>query len=511
MKKEPRADQDPGRSPHRKDESSLRMDRRTFMRGVLATGAAMTAGIGCTPTPNCCTELTARASGSGVSSRGVNSSPPNLVFVFSDTHRNCDWSGGGNSLMQTPNLAGLAGQGVTFTNCVSNQPLCSPFRASLLTGKYPQMHGVTANVSPFGGGLSTVHTSLARILKNNGYTNGYVGKWHLYPGDIDSILVPAGLHRHGFDHYWRATHNMFLQSNVRTYDSDGNACSLCCPSPGDNYAPTCQTDMATGFIEANASRPFCLFLSWAPPHPPYWDAPDVFKGLYPTGSITARENVPSEKVTANLLLHMQGYYAHISALDAEMGRLLQKLDDLGIADNTIVVYASDHGNMLESHGWLDKEKPWEESINVPFVIRWPGGIPGGRELGELYSTVDIAPTLLGLMGFEAPVQAQGLDFSGLLSVGSGPDPESAFIMNIRPGKETTITEIGDWRGVRTRQYTYVKTVMSGAVTPWLLYDNLNDPFQKTNLVANPDYALIRQELEVLLTGRLSQVGDYFGA
>ena len=312
------------------------------------------------------------------------------------------------------------------------------------------------------------------------------------------VLVPPGSHRHGFDDYWRACHNYRYRYDTRTYDDEGVEIVL------PDYAPKCQMDMVMGFIEQHASEPFCIFLSWHPPHPPFTEAPSRFEDLYPTDQIQVRPNVPQDLVPALLEDH-RGYYAHISALDEEIGRLMDKLDELGIADKTIVAYSSDHGEMLGSFGYQGKNKPWEESINVPFIIRWPDGIPASGPLDTLFSTVDITPTLLRLAGVPVPAQMQGLDLSHVLKGQPGPVPDSTLIMSIQPGSLPSGNQVGDWRGVRTLDYTYARRVEEVGVTPWVLYDHQNDPYQMTNRINDPSYSGIQAELEAVLNDWLVRV------
>jgi arylsulfatase A-like enzyme len=217
-----------------------------------------------------------------------------------------------------------------------------------------------------------------------------------------------------------------------------------------------------------------------------------------------------------------GYFAHISALDEEIGRLMKKLAQLGIADNTIVCYSSDHGDMLGSFGMSDKNKPWEESINVPFVIRWPGVIPASKRLDTIFSTVDIAPTLLALAREPVPARMQGVDISDILKGKQASGPESAFIMgNMNYGEDRQATPAArearnlnggrgpdPWRGVRTRRHTFVRHGgRRGAREPWLLYDNENDPYQQHNLIDDPAAAATRKELDAMLDKWLKQVGE----
>ena len=188
---------------------------------------------------------------------------------------------------------------------------------------------------------------------------------------------------------------------------------------------------------------------------------------------------------------------------------LDRLDQLGIADNTILVYSSDHGEMLGSSGLSGKSRPWEESIHVPFVIRWPDGIPADGQLDTLFSTVDIAPTLLSLAGVPVPDQMQGLDLSHALKGQVGSEPDSAFIMSFDPGVDRDGNSMGDWRGVRTLDYTYARSVEAAGVRPWLLYDNRNDPYQMTNLINDPGYSGIQADLDALLSDWLFWLGPYW--
>jgi arylsulfatase A-like enzyme len=480
-----------------KSQSSAAFSRREFLKGAFASGASAIVGMGLSRGSSlaACSDASVGKEGRG---NPASATHPNIVYLFSDQHRNCSWPRGGTEQIRTPNLESLADQGVVLTNCISNFPLCSPHRASLLTGRFPQAHTIKSNVELANDPLPTTEPSIARALRNEGYATGYVGKWHLYPGAGSGTLVPPGDHRHGFDDYWRACHNYRNRYDTRTYDDEGVEIVL----PG--YAPKSQMDMVMDFIQEHASEPFCIFLSWHPPHPPFTQAPSRFEDLYPLDQIQVRPNVPEDLVTGLLQDH-RGYYAHISALDEEIGRLMDKLDELGIADNTIVVYSSDHGEMLGSLGQLRKNRPWEESINVPFVIRWPASIPANRRLDTLFSTVDVTPTLLSLAGVPVPAQMQGLDLSHVLKGQTGSVPDSALIMSIKPGVLPSDDDMGDWRGVRTLDYTYARRVEEAGVTPWLLYDNRSDPYQMRNLINDPGYSDIQAELDAVLSDWLIRV------
>ena len=462
--------------------------------------------------------------------------PPNIVFVFADQQRNASWPGGGDPQGITPNVDRLAREGAVFNHCISTYPLCSPYRASLLTGRYPQATTITFNVPQADKivydagaakqGLPTTEVTIADVLKKAGYATGYVGKWHLYPGGSQGLLVPPGPHRHGFD-YWRVCHNYGKRYDTRWLDDNGKEFVL----PG--YAPTSQMDQTLEFIEKNAARPFCVFLSWHPPHSPYDGAPQPFIDLYPPDKIKFRPNVPQEADMSRVRDAYVGYFSHVSALDHEMGRLMTKLTELGIETNTIICYSSDHGDMLGSHDLWAKRRPWEESINVPFIVRWPGHIPAGIRLDHLFSTPDIAPTLLGLASVPAPSRMQGVDLSDALRGKDVPGPESAFIMargglpnsakgeaedggkpaskkdeKTQGGKKSVAPkDEGEWHGVRTPRYTYARIQGDKGATPWVLFDNEKDPYQMRNLAQDPASAGILKELDAMVDRWRKRLGE----
>jgi len=281
-------------------------------------------------------------------------------------------------------------------------------------------------------------------------------------------------------------------------------------------------DLALEFIEKNADKPFCIFVSRHRPHPPYAEAPSQFAQMYSPKAITLRPNVPQEGATSWRRSQVQ-YFAHVSAMDQEIGRLMRKLAQLGIADDSLVCYSSDHGDMLGTFGMQGKNRPWEEAINVPFVIRWPAGIRAGMQVETLFSTVDATPTLLGLAGVPALPQMQGTDFSSLLkgtNAASKPaGPESVFIMGggaassgdqedeggAGKGKRASKNAGGGngWRGVRTPRFTFTRR----NAEPWLLYDNEKDPSQTHNLIQDAGYEQTRKQLDAMLHQWQKRVGE----
>jgi len=419
---------------------------------------------------------------------------PNLIYVFADQWRVQATGYMGNQDVRTPNLDKLATESVNFTNAVSCCPVCSPYRASLLTGQYCLTHGIFYNDKP----LNPEATTIGKVYRQAGYETAYVGKWHV-DGHGRSSFIPKE-RRQGFE-FWRVcecTHNY----NKSLYYGD---------TPEKKYWPgydtIAQTREAQNYIRQHTKSPFILFLSWGTPHAPYQTAPEQYRKLYsdPT-KITLRPNVPNSlRKTAQK--ELAGYYAHIAAIDDCIGDLLGTIDECGIAQNTIFVLTADHGDMLRSHSQTKKQKPWEESVRIPFLLRYPA-VHGktGRVVDMPINTPDIMPTLLGLSGVDIPASVEGKDYSGVIEGTQAPDNDAALIMCPVPFHQWGYRRGGrEYRGVRTRRYTYVRDING----PWLLYDNQMDPYQLRNLCGHSEYGKIQQELEKRLTRKLKETNDTF--
>jgi arylsulfatase A-like enzyme len=421
---------------------------------------------------------------------------PNVVFAFSDEHRRQSLSFTELPQVITPNMKAMADQGFSFHQCVSNYPVCSPYRAILMTGRWPYQTGITDNSLL----LKPDEVTLGKAFKADGYATGYVGKWHLggtraepYGFDLSMIWTNDNDH-------WRSVY----------HPADG------APVKYDGYNAIGMTDQALKFIEEHKAAPFFLMLSWNPPHANFTDAPPERKALYPPGSIPQRPNAADRAEGARGLkggglgadsAAYYGYHAHITAIDHELGRLMKKLDDLGLANNTILVYSSDHGSMQGSHGLGGKRQPYEESARIPLLVRWPGVVPAGGRSDALVGSIDFMPTLCALAGLEAPKTCVGLDFSPVLRGGKGPEPTSQFLMHIAKdhasGGQNHPAPL--FRGVRTARYTYAVQ----ADKPWLLLDNQADPYQMKNLIDAPDMAAVRADLRKTLAEWLKKAQDPF--
>jgi arylsulfatase A-like enzyme len=422
-----------------------------------------------------------------------NALKPNVLFVFSDQHRWCDLNSYGNTQIISPNFDAFAEKALQFENCIANCPLCVPSRGTLLTGLFPLKHGAAANDLP----MNEEVQSFGEVLKMNRYHTGYIGKWHLAGVPRDQA-IPPGLKRYGFDE-WKVANCTHDYMNSYYDDEQNNRHKII------GYEPIKQTDLAIDFIERNHQQvPWALVLSWGPPHDPYDAVPQRYLDLYEAMPIKLRDNVGkfvnhsnSEGWSnQNLIDCHRGYYAHISALDEQFGRLLDALKRTGQLENTIVVYTSDHGNMLGSQGMFNKQSPWEESIKVPLMISWENHVLQGRR-NELISLVDLPVSLLGLIGLTFREQVDGKDLHDLFINWGAKGLDSCYIFELSACHQASNQGLTEWRGIRTERYTFARSVNDDG---WLLYDNLNDPFQLDNLAHQLEW----EEVKTQLSDQLNQ-------
>ncbi|MDT8390263.1 MAG: sulfatase [Lentisphaeria bacterium] len=421
----------------------------------------------------------------------------NILFVFADQWRAQAFGYTGDPNVKTPNIDQFAARSVNFDNAVSGCPVCTPYRASLMTGVYPHKHKLMVNDQclhdrydgPF----------LAECLRDGGYQTAYIGKWHI-DGQGRNAFVPPE-RRLGFD-WWKGfecTHD--YNDSPYYFGNDPR------PRLWAGYDADAQTDEACRYLnEETGKSPFALFLSWGPPHNPYQTAPEKYNAMYNPDTIELPANIP-EEAADQARKELAGYYAHCSALDACFGRLLATLEQTGLDKNTIVIFTSDHGDMLGSQGMFRKQKPWAESLRVPFLTRHPR-VSDPRVDHTPIDAPDLMPTLLSMVGLPIPETVQGRDFSAAITAGKPSDIDSAFLALYSPFHEWRYDNGGrEYRGLHDERFTYVRSLDG----PWLLYDNQADPTQQENLAADPAMADIVRELDDALTKRLIALGDDFAA
>ncbi len=408
---------------------------------------------------------------------------PNILFIMPDQLRAQALGSMGNPDCRTPNIDRLASEGLLMTNTFANTPVCCPARANILTGTYAHRNGMVANDLR----LRESEKTIADILGQAGWRTGFIGKWHLDGGARLPGFVPPGPRRHGFE-FWAANECSHTHFNTQYFRDTPE------PIPIRKFEAEVWTDVALDFIRQKDSRPYFLMVAPGPPHDPYL-APPEFAALYDPGRLTMRPNweprpgVPGREDLAQ-------YYGMVTAVDEQIGRLLAAVDE-----NTIVLLASDHGDMLGSQGLRLKRKPWEESIHIPGVIRWPTRVKPGRRSDAFFTHVDFAPTLLGLCGVEPPRHFQGADLSGLILGQPESAPDSAFFQIFGPYRGDG-TE-GAWRGVRTGRHMYARFESR----PWVLYDLERDPYEMRNLADDRGARAIVRDMERRLAGWMSLTGD----
>jgi arylsulfatase A-like enzyme len=420
---------------------------------------------------------------------------PNVIYVFADQWRAQDTGYAGSKNISTPNLDRLSEQSIVHTTAVSCCPSSGPYRASLMTGTYPLTHGVFYNDKEINRDLIPI----GEAFKNSGYATAYIGKWHIDGHGRDTFIPKE--RRMGFD-YWK----------VRECTHDYNNSFYFANTPDtlywEGYDAFAQTYDAMNYLaNRDISKPFVLFLSWGPPHNPYHTAPKRFRDRFiDKSSIRLRDNVPeSEQKRAQH--NLSGYYAHIEALDECLGMLMYSVQELGLEDNTIFIFTSDHGDMLYSHGQTLKQQPWDESILVPFLLRYPNGLGSNQHiLKSPLRSPDIMPSLLELCDIPIPKTVEGVSIASHWQNKTAPTDTVALIASYVPFHNWNYAKGGrEYRGIRTPRYTYVRDLKG----PWLLYDNQHDPYQIQNLVNTPDAEILQLHLDKLLNMELVKLNDEF--
>ena len=436
----------------------------------------------------------------GCGSRQDGERPMNVLFLFPDQMRAQAMGCMGNPDVKTPNLDRLASEGVLFRNHFANSPVCCPARAIILTGTYAHTNGMIANDLR----LRESETSVAELFAEAGYRTGFVGKWHLDGGPRQPGWIPPGARRQGFE-FWAANEVSHAHFDTHYFRDDPE------PIPIKTFEASVWTDIGIEFLRQTQqdARPFFLTVQMGPPHDPYI-APDEYMALYDPDALTLRPNfdgdtsdrelVPSPYVETPGRKEIAAYYAMVTAVDDQVGRILDELDELGLRDNTIVVVSSDHGDMLGSHGTRLKRKPWEESIRVPGIVRHPGA-PAGRETDALFSHVDIAPTLLSLCELPVPAEMQGASLAPVVLGQAESGPSAAYFQIFGPFLAGGVER--GWRGLRTERFMYARTKDA----PWLLYDLEADPYELKNLVAVPEAGPTLADLDAELARWMERTGD----
>jgi arylsulfatase A-like enzyme len=475
------------------EQTSSPSSRREFLRNVtFASGAVMAAGM-------------AESSASASKLASAPARNPNVLMICSDQFR-ADFVGANhaNPSVKTSNLDALAARGTNFRQAVCNQPLCSPSRASFLTGRYATETKVWTLDLELDHSLPTVATE----FKKSGYTTAFIGKWHISDnrdagasGNQIGGWIPPGPSRAGFDDLWEGANVLELVSHPyggNYWDNSGKNIGF-----KDEYRVDFITNRGVQFIEQKHDKPWLLFISQLEPHQQNnLDAfipPKRYEGKYDDPFIPEDlRNLPG-----NWRSRLPGYYGCVQAIDDCVGRLVETLEKTGQLDNTIIVFFSDHGCTFRTRLGEYKRSPHEAAIRVPFIIAGPG-FDQSAVVDELVSLLDLTPTLLDGAGIERPASMKGKPVKPLAH-----DPAAR-----RAWDSTAYIQISDSmvaRAIRTRKWTYCAfdpSIQGGDeegstnYTDFALYSLDADPYQKLNLVGRPQYKeianFLREELKRLI-------------
>lgn len=469
---------------------------------------------------------------------------PNIIYVFPDQFRNSalafwdeqpynqyvNWVA---DPVHTPNLDAFAAESIVFSRAMSNCPLSSPYRGIFLTGMYPERSGITLNCMAERpeSSLRDDAECISDVLSKNGYSCAFIGKLHANfptpndpenPGNYVSNRRPEWdaytpvEKRHGFD-FWYSYGTFDEHKNPHYWDTDGKK------HEPKEYSVKHETDIAIKYLrnengERKANAPFFLTLAYNPPHSPYESLDDCMEEdykLYENMSLSElylRENADTTLTKADAARY---YFANITAVDREFGRILKELKRLNLDKNTIVIFTSDHGETMCSQGTYDpKNSIYTESFNVPYIIRYPQKIRPHVD-SSLFSSVDIMPTLLSLAGLKdaIPSSSEGQDFAPIIrEEKDAPEvPEAAlYIRNLNGEKDQNGLVRGFFpqaRGIKTDRYTFeISIKRDTTLAKVLIFDDFLDPYQMHNIdyKENPD---LFRDLVEKLDKKLKEAND----
>jgi len=459
---------------------------------------------------------------------------PNILFVMPDEFRQSAMGFLDEDPVITPNIDKLASEGLVLTNAVSSYPVCSPYRGQLFTGQYPWSNGLIGNcntsTAQFGVYLHPNKKCLTDILAQNGYDCGYIGKWHLdTPEPADQPYLEP---RRADGRIWDAYTPKHRRHSINFWYSYGCCDEHFTPHYWHNddaveevrhfncWSPEHEADIAIEYIEnknnscRDPEKPFILFWAPNPPHMPFDQVPDRYREVYagktaddllirPNALINeAPEEIP-EGHFKNADLYQQtardnvlNYFAAVTGVDEQFGRVLEALDRCGLKEDTIVIFTSDHGEMMGSHSLMYKGLWYDESFKVPFIIRYPGKIePGTKDF--FLNPPDIMPTLLDILDLsdQLPEGVEGESRAKSIFTDYIPESNEGYYINPQVNA----------RGIQNDQYYFIVIRNKHDEERYVLYDMKKDPYQMNNIAEDlPD---IVKDMRGLLESWLLRTND----
>ncbi len=461
------------------------------------------------------------------SSANAQNKRPNILFIFTDDHATHAISAYGSKINKTPNIDRIANEGMIFNNSFCTNSICCPSRAVILSGKHSHLNGVLTNRESFDGS----QTTFPKLLQQSGYQTALVGKWHLKSDPT------------GFD-YWKVLYGQGPYYNPPMKTPEGR-------EEHTGYTTEVITDEAMNWLKngRDQEKPFLLMLQHKAPHRNWQPGPDYLTmyddeaipepadlfddydertsaaktqemtiaehmnkrdlKLVPPGNLTEEQleqwnaaYEPKNKAfeEANLegdelvrwkyQRYVKDYLRCIASVDDQVGRVLDYLDESGLAQNTVVIYSSDQGFYLGDHGWYDKRWMYEESLKMPFVIRWPNVIDAGSENNDLIQNLDYAETFLDIAGVDIPSEMQGNSLVPLLKGKTPADWRESIYYHYH--EYPAVHSVNKHYGVRTERY---KLIYYYEIDEWELFDLQRDPHELNSIYDNPFYKDIIQELK----------------
>jgi len=462
---------------------------------------------------------------------------PNILFLLSDDHAAHAIGAYGSVVNATPHIDAIGGAGVRFDNLFATNSLCAPSRASLLTGAYSHVNGV----STLDTYIDAAQPTFVTALRDAGYRTAFVGKWHMGDGSTEGTSHDP----HGFD-YWDALIDQGEYHDPRFLSADGLRVER-------GYATDLITDLSIRWLDSlDGDQPWCLLVWHKAPHRP-WEPDDAHTGMYAdqeipvpgtftddyaTRSDTARRAEmrvaddltevdlkqpvpqglsPEDEALWKYQRYMEDYLACVASVDDNVGRLVGRVRERGELHDTVVVYGSDQGFFLGDHGWFDKRFMYEESIRMPFFLAYPRVVAAGQRHTGIASNVDVAQTLLEAAGVAAPARMQGRSFWPDITGSREPDTPHDGLYYRYWMHDDRSHHVGAHYGFRSDRYCLIYFYNDGLGVPgcsderyppeWELYDLAEDPHQLRNVADDPAYASVRADLERRLWRAQAGVGD----
>ena len=456
---------------------------------------------------------------------------PNIVFIMSDDHASHAMSCYQSAINKTPQIDRIAEQGMRFDNCFCTNSICTPSRAVILTGTYNHINQVTTLSTHMDNNLLT----FPKLLQQTGYQTAMIGKWHLGQG-------PAHEPK-GFD-FWRVLPGQGLYHNPEMIDKEGR-------KVWEGYVTDLITDMSIDWLKnLDKDKPFCLLCHHKAPHRS-WETDDKHALMYEEVDIPVpvtfdddysnrasaaeaatmriardlnandlKQSVPdglspAEEKHWKYQRYIKDYLRVVASIDDNVGRLLDTLDEEGLTENTLVIYTSDQGFFLGDHGWYDKRFMYEQSLRMPFIVRFPREIKAGTVNKDIVLNVDFPATFLELAGVEIPGSFQGKSIRPLFQGDAPEDWQTSLYY--RYWMHKAHHNVYAHYGVRTLRYKLIYYYsdalgQAGAIDEtyepeWELFDLETDPYEMHNVVDDPAYAEIVKELKDEMHKLQEQVGD----